>query len=389
MNDWREALEGDRLDLTVPRYVPTRTVFGDGAARDLAALCAFHTPLVLTGRRTAAKPWLEETIAACGPATVVENPRSNPTPQSIQHVLDTARRTGADSVIAIGGGSVLDTGKAVALLTGTRLSVEQALNTPVPPRRTGLVAVPTTAGSGAEVTRTATVWDETARRKRALDHAGLFPDLAVVDPLLTASAPAEVRASCGLDALAQAIESSWSVAASEESLRFSLPAVALAHEALDALGALGAERPDRVRLSLASLLAGLAIAGTRTTVPHAVSYPLTLRHGIPHGHACALTLGAVLRFNAAVTDASCRDPRGPDHTRAVVRDIQHRLGADTPGQAHRRLTALVEHLGLPTLHQLDVDTSELADDVASYDRFDNNPRHMSRDQLAALLRAES
>lgn len=378
----------DRPGQPAPSYVPTRTVFGEGVADGLAGLLdgRFRRPLVVTGR--AARPWLKPLVAACGPtATVVENPHANPTPDSVQQVLDTARRVRADGVVAIGGGSVLDTGKTVALLTCSTLSVAAALRETPPPRRTGLVAVPTTAGSGAEVTRTATIWDPP--RKRALDHPGLFPDLAVVDPLLTLTTPARVWAACGLDALAQAVESSWSVAADDESLRCSLPAVHLAVTGLTAVRADPGDRAARTRLSAASLLAGLAIAGTRTTVPHAVSYPLTLRHGIPHGHACALTLGAALVFNAAVTEADCRDPRGPGHTRAVIRRIQQQLGADGPDDAHHRLDTLVGHLGLPALRHLTrLDPDALAADVASYDRFTNNPRRMSRDQLALLLRAQ-
>ncbi len=401
--DLRQFLESARhpLVLPAPSYAPTQVVFGRGAAHGLDTVIrrrladrGFRRPMVLAGRQAAAKPWLEAMIAACrrlGAAVVVENPRANPTPQSMQHVLDIAWRHRVDGVVAIGGGSVLDTGKAVALLASGHQSVVQAVHEGArSPRDTGLVAVPTTAGSGAEVTRTATVWDEREQRKRALDDEALFPDLAVVDPLLTMSAPERVWRGCGLDALAQAVESSWAVAADAESLRFSVPAVGLATEGLEAVLAAPEDEAARTVLSCASVFAGMAIAGTRTTIPHAVSYPMTLRYGIPHGHACALTLGAVLRFNAAVTAADCRDPRGPDHTTAVLRSVCRRLGAHDPAEAHQRLDVLLTRLGLPTLAGLGrrIDVTALADDVVTYSRFDNNPRHMSRDQLTALLHAE-
>ncbi|RSO42602.1 hypothetical protein DMH15_11455 [Streptomyces sp. WAC 06725] len=408
--DVRQLLEsaGHSVALPVPRYVPTQVVFGRGAAHMLDTVIrhrlgvrGFHRPMVLTGREAAVKPWLAAVVAACrrlGTAVVVENPRANPTPESMQHVLDIARQHRVDGVVAIGGGSVLDTGKAVALLAAGERSVSEAVDQKSGsdaagrggPRGTGLVAVPTTAGSGAEVTRTATVWDEREQRKRALDQAALFPDLAIVDPLLTMSAPDGVWRSCGLDALAQAMESSWAVAADAESLRFSLPAVRLAAEGLEAVLADPGDEAARTVLSCASVFAGLAIAGTRTTVPHAVSYPMTLRHGIPHGHACALTLGAVLRFNAAVTAQDCRDPRGSEHVMSVLRSVCQRLDARDPAEAHQRLDVLLRRLGLPALRGLDhIDVRVLADDVVTYNRFDNNPRHMSRDQLTALLRAES
>ncbi len=320
------------------------------------------------------------------------NSRPNPTGESIQAVLELARRAGADGVVAIGGGSVLDTGKTVALLLSGTTSVAHALRHGVPaPRRVPLVAVPTTAGSGAEVTRTATVWDDRAGRKHALDHPQLFPDLAVVDPVLTTSAPTSVWASAGLDALSQAVESSWAVAADEESLRFSLPAVRMAADGLHAVLTAPADVTARSLLSRASLTAGLAIARTRTTIPHALSYPMTARLGLAHGHACALTLGAVLCFNAEVGERDCHDPRGVAHTLAVVRAVVRHLRAPTPAAAARRVAELVRRLGLPAPHQLAqlrrIDPTSLADDVLSYDRFTNNPRHMSRAQLTALLTA--
>ncbi|MFH8982807.1 phosphonoacetaldehyde reductase [Streptomyces varsoviensis] len=387
--------------LPVPAYVPTRVVFGEGAAAGLAETVrdrfgdrGLRRVLVLIGRRSAAKPWQEAAVDAgrrLGEAVVVENPRTNPTPESIQTVLAAARRHRADAVVAIGGGSVLDTGKTVALLAGGTRTVEEALRTGVPEARTtALAAVPTTAGSGAEATRTATVWDERAQRKRALDHPGLFPDLAVVDPLLTMSAPDAVWAGCGLDALSQAVEASWAVAATAESARFSLPAVRLAADGLDAVLADPAAPRARTLLSYASVFAGLAIAATRTTVPHAVSYPLTMRWGIPHGHACALTLGAVLCFNAAVTDRDCRDPRGAGHSRDALRAITAGLRAPTPAAARRRLDDLLRRLRLPDLRAYGhADCTDIVDDVVSYSRFDNNPRQMTRTQLAALLSAES
>jgi len=185
-----------------------------------------------------------------------------------------------------------------------------------PECRAPLVLVPTTAGTGSEVTSFATVYVDEV--KYSLDHPSVRADLSIVDPDLTASCPAEVAYSGALDALAHATESLWSLRSTASSRQ-------LARDALPVLVA-GLAAPldtsSRASLSVAATRAGLAIDQTRTTGGHAFAYPLTARFGVPHGVACALNLVWLLPFTAARLDADCQDPRGVAFVRRRLDEIE-------------------------------------------------------------------
>lgn len=384
------------FDFPVPDYIPTAVRFGCGAlgALDdaLDTLAAEYAPrriLLITGRRSPAKPWQHDALRALGAYDhlALENTVSNPTIASIDGVLTRARAAGVDFVVALGGGSTLDTGKVVAALVRDSRSVAEALAdktaafAPVP-----MLAIPTTAGTGSEVTPFATVWDAATKIKHSLGGPGFFPVAALVDPRLTETLPATTVAGTALDALAHAIESAWSVNATEESIEFALMAVRLV--ARHAEAALAASRDARLRerLARASLLAGLSIARAQTTIAHAVSYPLTARYGIHHGHACAMSLATLLRFNDRIEDDDCQDPRGVGHVRTVIARLLDALGACDVADGSERLHRLIGAIGLTTFDRhAEFDLPVIAADVMFYDRFRNNPRRMSRDQLDRFL----
>src|SRR5690606_27378339 len=208
------------------------------------------------------------------------------------------------ALIALGGGSTIDSAKALArLLTrpaGTSLA-DLFVAEPLPGRVQAalpLVAIPTTSGTGAEVTPFGTVWDYDAHQKRSVVGDDLYPRLALLDPALTLGLPKDVTISSGLDAISHALESTWNRNASPaslglvtKSLQLSLPALPRAVEEPENLDA-------RADMMQASALAGIAISQTRTALAHAISYPLTARFGLPHGIACSFTLPALLAFNA-------------------------------------------------------------------------------------------
>ncbi len=166
-----------------------------------------------------------------------------------------------------------------------------------PARVKPLIAVPTTAGTGSEVTRWATVWDRTpgAQKKYSLNLKETWPEAAVVDPELTLSLPAGPTLAAGLDALSHSLESIWNVNSNPISDTL---AIAAAREVLATLPALMKDLGNpalRSRMSLAALQAGLAFSNTMTALAHSISYDMTLNHGLPHGIACSFTLPMVLR----------------------------------------------------------------------------------------------
>jgi phosphonate metabolism-associated iron-containing alcohol dehydrogenase len=202
-------------------------------------------------------------------------------------------------LVAVGGGSAIDTAKA--LMVGTQagrfddLVALLATGKPfVPHRVKALIAVPTTAGTGSEVTPWATIWDRAALKKHSLHLAQTWPEAAVVDPELMLTLPRSVTVQSGLDALSHALESIWNVNANPVSDTY---AVAAAREVMAALPRLLADlgnRELRARMAVAALKAGLAFSNTKTALAHSISYEMTLRFGLPHGIACSFTLPMVL-----------------------------------------------------------------------------------------------
>jgi phosphonate metabolism-associated iron-containing alcohol dehydrogenase len=165
-----------------------------------------------------------------------------------------------------------------------------------PARVKPLITVPTTAGTGSEVTPWATVWDRTpgAQKKYSLHLKETWPEAALVDPELTLSLPAGPTLAAGLDALSHSLESIWNVNANPVS---DTHAISAAREVLATLPLLMKDLKNpalRLRMSLAALKAGLAFSNTKTALAHSISYDMTLNHGLPHGIACSFTLPMVL-----------------------------------------------------------------------------------------------
>ena len=204
-----------------------------------------------------------------------------------------------EAVVAVGGGSALDTAKALVVGTadGDFRDLESSVSAGrafVPSATKALITVPTTAGTGSEVTPWATVWDRGAHRKYSLHLDATWPEAAFVDPELTLTLPGSVTLQSGLDALSHALESIWNVNANPISDAL---AVTAAKSMLATLPALMRDLRNaelRSRASQAALQAGLAFSNTKTALAHSLSYEMTLRHGLPHGIACSFTLPLVL-----------------------------------------------------------------------------------------------
>ena len=315
------AIDGCR-GLDVWTYCnPVRIKFGEGAFDAVGGLVAGRRYLLVTYGEPVFRELAERLATTAGvPALVLDDVKPNPDRSDLaaqcQRVADLPRAP--EVVVAVGGGSVIDTAKVVAaarrgfapvwdVLTSGRGS--ESLD-PLP-----IIAVPTTAGTGSEVTSWATVWDGSGGRKYSLAAHALHPTDAVLDPELTLSCPRGLTISTGLDALSHALESIWNRNANPVS---AIHAVAAAREILDVLPALSRQlssRDLRARMLRASMFSGLAFSNTKTAIAHSMSYPVTLRHGTVHGVACSFTLPMVLRSVIGV-DAACDEALarifGPD-----------------------------------------------------------------------------
>ncbi len=291
----------------------------------------FHHPVAIhygvdcwrgAGERGAGRNWLLLTTAGmvrrgtaeriragwggAGRLTVCGRAEANPEVGAVESVAGDLRVEGFDGIVALGGGSTIDTAKALAVLLPGGGELREILRGAVPvvaERVLPVWAVPTTAGAGSEATPFATVWDGEARRKLSLHSPAIFPRMALLDPELTADLPREVGVATGLDALAQALESIWNGRANPMTTALATRSAALVLGALPGWAAgrtpAAAQRGD---LLWGSTLAGMAISHTRTALAHSMSYPLTAHFGVPHGLACGFTLPAILDFNVAADD---------------------------------------------------------------------------------------
>jgi alcohol dehydrogenase len=203
-----------------------------------------------------------------------------------------------DAVIGIGGGSAMDLGKAIAVLAANKGKAVDYLGLgKVPGPGLPKIMVPTTAGTGSEVTFTSVFVRKKLKKKEGMNSPYLYPELAVLDPLLTLSLPPHPTATTGLDALCHAIESYTSVNASPMSEMVSMEAIILIAENLRTCVHDGKNLDAREKMLLGSLYAGLGLANAGVTAVHSLSYPLGGKYGVAHGLANTLLLPHVMAYN--------------------------------------------------------------------------------------------
>lgn len=209
-----------------------------------------------------------------------------------------AIKEGCDTVVGIGGGSAMDVAKAIAVLVANKGRAEDYLGlNRVPGPGLPKIMVPTTAGTGSEVTFTSVFLRKNLKKKEGMNSPYLYPELALLDPELTLSLPPEPTAATGIDALCHAIESYTSINSSPMSEIFSLEAIDLIASNLRTCVHDGSNLKAREQMLLGSLCAGLGLANAGVGAVHSLSYPLGGRYGISHGLANTVMLPPVMEFN--------------------------------------------------------------------------------------------
>jgi alcohol dehydrogenase len=286
------------------------------------------------------------------------------------------RDRGRDLVIAIGGGSPMDCAKAASYLATTQEPSIRPFHTegrPVGSTRLPLIVVPTT-GTGSEVTPFAVLTDEEKEIKKTLSADVFYPTLALVDPLLTHSMPKALTAATGFDALTHAIEGYWSRNHQPTCDLYAREAARLVFEHLGVVLRNPADAASRRAMSYASTLAGMAFQLPKNAMVHACSYPLTRRHGIPHGVACAFVLEAAIRLNAPFMQGR-------------MEAFSAYCGFADLDAMTARIRALKRLGGLPcTLDEARVPRSDVEAIIAeSFDpKMSNNPKPIGRGDLREL-----
>ena len=232
----------------------------------------------------------------------------NPTIETVDRGAAECKMNQCNLVVGLGGGSALDAGKAIAMLQKNPGSIREYLDQEKTCQAKGLpyVAIPTTSGTGSEVTPFTVITHPAKKAKPAIAPLQNFPDVALVDPELTMTMPFEVAASTGLDALCQAVEGFWSTEGNPVTRSLAFQAIKLAMENLES-ACLRRDKESVVNMALASHLTGIEMSNIGNTSIHPLSYPITLDYDVPHGFACAIFLPAVIRFNAKTIQDQFRD----------------------------------------------------------------------------------
>lgn len=363
-------------------YMPTQISFGEGSLNGLKDLPrAGEKILLVIGQNFLRRNgWLKIILKLLDGHKVIiyDGVAANPDIQSISKGLSLTKKHRISLVIGVGGGSVLDCAKAIAVLTNKKGDICSYLDKKLTISRPGLkyIAIPTTAGSSSEVTPYSVITVPKRGLKVTLAHKYMYPSLAIIDPsFLNTLSPGQI-ANPGIDVLCHAIESYWNINHNPISDIFALKAIRLIFENLPKFYKNQDSAALRMKMAQASLFAGLAFSNTRTTACHSISYPLTTIFGVSHGQACAVTLSEMLLYNA-------RDAR------ERVNNITNIIGTKSLKATAQKIKDLMLSIGLKVkLSNLGLEKKDLSVILKkgfTPERMINNPRKVTRSAMKGIL----
>ena len=370
----------------------SRIVFGLGSLRQLPELARSYgsRALLVTGRNSNRTMSLLEALHHNGFSTATVTAEGEPTLDTVRQGAKTAR-SGCDLVIGFGGGSAMDAAKAIAVLatnSGEPLDYLEVIgkgaaftNEPLP-----CIAVPTTAGTGAEVTRNSVLGSPEHGLKASLRGPFLLPQIAIIDPELTVSLPPPVTAHSGIDALTQLIEPFVSCRAQPFTDMFCRTGIAHVRTALRQAFKDGKDLPAREHMCFASLLSGLALANAGLGIIHGFAAPLGGMLDAPHGAICAAVLPSAVDVNVRALRQ-----RAPGHIALNrYREIAHTLTANEraePEDLMPWLISLTQDLGIQSLGAWGLQISqlpELVEKTAGANSTKANPIPLTTDELTEI-----
>lgn len=321
---------------------------------------------------------LYEALYGCDVTELVFE-KSNPDIVDLYELHQNKKQEKLELVIAVGGGSVLDIAKSFAAILDKEYASIEELRQAIIEKNTGKpacpwIGIPTTAGTGSEVTCWATVWDAEKGSKLSLEDKRNYAYAAYIEPEFTMSMPMKLVVSSALDAVAHATESYWAKAHNMVSSIYALKAISMIMTNLELLME---DQKEEYYLAMAeaSMLAGRAFSNTKTTACHSISYPLTLRYGIPHGVAVSMLLPALLCMNESKIEQK--------------EDLLEAYGAKTMEEAGQRIITILEKAGISyKLSDWNVkkeELDELAKNCFTKGRMENNPVDLTKEDVVKIL----
>lgn len=364
-------------------YNPVRTIQGKGSLEELPEL----TKTIAGLTKILIVAWSDSTYELEAIQKIIKDyqvikavfPRQNPSVYDLLNLYQETEDANPELIIGVGGGSVLDLSKSLCLLyehgadsiEDIRLMIEnKAYINP----STKWIGIPTTAGTGSEVTCWATIWDPTINLKRSIHSNKNYAYAAIVDPDLLHTQPIETAVGSAIDAVAQAMEAYWSKKSNIVTRTLALTAMEKIMDHLDDLldGSLEAYE----EISQGSLLSGLSFSNTQTTACHAISYPLTMLYNIPHGVAVGLLLAPVMSHNedAIVDKAKFLDALGVSSTDELALEVKNKFEA-------AQIPSSLSAWGVK-----EEDLEEIASLANTPGIFDNNPKSLSMEDVMDILR---
>lgn len=359
---------------------PVKIIFGNGSINKLGEIIknnGYKRGLLVTSKFFI-KSGLAEKLKEDSQNEIIEifsEIEANPTITNVDNCTEYIRKNNIEFIVALGGGSVMDCAKASGTVALTNESIKKYLGTnlSLPSENIPIIAIPTTSGTGSEVTCVSVITDKDLGEKTPINSNNFYPKIALIDPELTYSLPANITASTGIDVLCHAVEGYWSKKHQPICDALAVHSARLVFEYLERAYLNPNDKEAKEKLSEASIIAGLSFTLPKTTSSHACSFLLTSKYNIPHGEACGLTLDYFTKVNGE------KDER--------VREFARLLGFKDANEMADNIYRLKKKVGLLVdlkhLELTDKDIFELVEKSKNANLL-NNPIYISEDILLKM-----
>ena len=280
--------------------MPTKIIYGRNSLKDIDIYINHRKALLVTSQGFVERGLVDEIVTYTNNIVgVISSIKSHPEFVDIEEIYSQAYQNQFELIIAIGGGSVMDVAKFISVHNTNKdyqfvedLTKEKILKKDY--KIIPIISIPTTAGTGSEVTPYSTIWNVQEKQKYSLNLPDLFSEVAIYDPVLTLTVPKDITIQTGLDALSHSLESIWNKNASPVTINYAVKSAKLIVNNLVNLANDLDNLDLRDDMMMACMYAGLAFSNTQTAIAHAISYYVTANKGIPHGLACSFTLPTLI-----------------------------------------------------------------------------------------------
>lgn len=370
--------------------------FGPGARKELPGVVSrfgYKKALVVTDKSLmkfgVAKMVIDELDAAGIAYDIFDDVKPNPTVTNVKDGIEACKKAGADFIVAIGGGSAMDTAKGIGIVCNNPefsdiVSLEGVADTKK--KSLPIIALPTTAGTAAETTINYVIIDEVNQKKMVCVDPNDIPAVAIVDAELMYSLPKGLTASTGMDAMTHAIEGYITKAAWEMSDMFEIKAIEMIHKYLP-IAVNDPQNPEgRNGMAVAQYIAGMAFSNVGLGVDHGMAHPMSALHDVPHGVACAILLPTVMRFNAPAAKEKYAEIARACGVYKDGMTLDEAVEAACNEIANlSRIVGIPEHLSELGIHEEDIPA--LAEQAINDVCTPGNPREVTKEDIIAIYKS--